>query len=269
MLSDRIAALAADRVSGASGILTGAIAILRDALAGEADVTDTARSLVRAQPSMAPVWNAALAALAGPPQFEAFASRVQGSPTALTRHALELFGAAPRHVITLSYSGTVAAILEALADRARMRVTCAESAPAMEGRALAARLAAAGVAVTCTHDDKINGSVRSADAVMVGADAVTPEWFLNKAGTRSLAAAAAASRVPLYLAASRDKFAGAAVAARLAHNPLFESTRLANVTAVITDGGVLEASMVRRVCQALDLEWPQSLTLLAGTFRDG
>jgi translation initiation factor 2B subunit (eIF-2B alpha/beta/delta family) len=213
---------------------------------------------------MAPVWNAALAALAGPERFEAFAARVERAPAALTRTAFDLFSDAPRHIITLSYSGSVAAVLEALIRRGPLQVTCSESAPAREGRALAARLAAAGVAVTCTTDDAIDATVRFAHAVLVGADAVTAQWFLNKIGTRSLAAAAAAEGVPVYVVASRDKLAPASVASRLATSPLFEPTPLANVTGVITDDGVLVPGMVRQACEALGLEAPQSLVALLG-----
>lgn len=262
MVSDRIAALAADRVSGASAILDRAIEILREALAGGADLTETARALVRAQPSMAPVWNAALAALAGPERFEAFAARVQRAPAALTRTALDVFTGPPRHIVTLSYSGSVAAVLEALVRRGPLQVTCSESAPAMEGRALAERLAAAGVAVTSTTDDAVDATVRFANAVLVGADAVTAQWFLNKIGTRSLVVAAAAAEVPVYVVASRDKFAGTAVTSRLAPTPLFESTPLAGVTGVITGDGVLAPGVVREVCEALDLEAPPSLVSL-------
>jgi translation initiation factor 2B subunit (eIF-2B alpha/beta/delta family) len=262
MLSDRIAALAADRVSGASDILARAIVILRQVLAGDADVAETARGLVRAQPSMAPMWNAALAALAGPERFEAFAARVRRATASLTRHSIELFGDAPPHIVTLSYSGSVAAVLEAVAGHVPVQVTCSDSAPAMEGRALAARLATAGVSATCVPDDEIEAAVRGAGAVMVGADAVAATWFLNKVGTRSLAAAAAAAQVPVYVVASRDKFAGMAVASRLAGGPLFERTPLAKVTGVITDAGVLEPGMVPEVCAALDLEAPPSLLAL-------
>ena len=262
MFSQRIAAIAVERVSGASDILARSIEILREALAAGADAPTIARALVRAQPSMAPVWNAALAAVAGTERFEAFAARVQRAPAALICTAFDLFNDAPRHIITLSYSGSVAAVLEALVRHRPLQVTCSESAPAREGRALAARLAAAGIAVTCTTDDAIPATVRVADAVLVGADAVTAHWFLNKIGTRSLAGAAAAEEVPVYVVASRDKFAGTSVASRLATSPLFEPTPLANVTGVITDDGVLQPGMVRQVCEALDLEASQSLVAL-------
>ena len=296
MVSERIAALAADRVSGASAILARAIDILREALAGDADLTDTARALVRAQPSMAPVWNAALAALAArddPGRFEAFAESIARAPGLLTGFTLDLFGDRARangveprdvlHIVTLSYSGSVAAALQEIHRTRPLQVSCSEGRPALEGRALAARLAASGIAVTCTADAALGEALTSADAVLVGADAVTAGWFLNKVGTRMLAAAAAAGGVPVYVVASRDKFASAAVAARLSvregaptevwrdpppgvgvRNLYFERTPLDTVTGVISDVGLLGIDRVRQVCETLEQEIPADMRDVAG-----
>ena len=301
MVSPRIAALAADRVSGASEILARAIEILRDALAGDADLIETARAVVRAQPGMAPVWNVALAAVASrddPQRFDEFAERVALAPRALTRFALGLFDVTsgrairPRgstlHILTLSQSGSVLAVLEALGASRELEVSCGEGRPGMEGRALARRLAALGIPVTCMTDAAIAQALTSADAVLVGADAVTASWFLNKAGTRMLAAAALAQRVPMHVVASRDKFACAAVASRLelreaaasevwsdppagvrVRNVYFEPTPLDDVTGFITEDGLLDASMARRLCQALDADAPEHLVALLDDLQGG
>src|SRR6185436_16276155 len=95
------------------------------------------------------------------------------------------------------------------------------------------------------------------------------EWFLNKSGTRMLAATANQQGTPLYVVASRDKFVNHAVAASLrlregqaaeiwdgspagvtVRNPYFEPTPLDLVTAVISDAGVLGAAVVPEVCEA-------------------
>ncbi len=279
--------MAADRVSGASDLLARAIEILREALAVKSDVLPVARALVRAQPSMAPVWNAAIAALAAqddPRRFDTFAERVAAAPRALTRAALALFDDAIRprgaalHIVTLSYSGSVLGVLEALVASRPVAVSCGEGRPAMEGRALAARLAALSIPVTCMTDAALGQALTSADAVLVGADAVTAHWFLNKAGTRMLAAAAATGGVPVYVVSSKEKFASAAVASRLVireaaagevwsdppagvrvRNVYFELTPLEAVTGFITDEGILEVRKIRETCEALDREMPESL----------
>ena len=195
------------------------------------------------------------------------------SGDALARFARECFSvddASPLRVVTISLSRSVITVIDAIRQARTVRVSCSESRPALEGRRLASRLAALGVPVTCFSDAAIGHALAAADAVLLGADAVGPEWFLNKSGTRMLAAAAARQGVPVYLVATRDKFVGHAVGARLAiregsagevwesppagvevRNPYFESTPLDLVTSVISDAGLLGAGMVPDVCNAI------------------
>ena len=307
MFSSRIHDLAADRVSGAAEILRRAIEILRDALAAHADMVEVTRAVVGAQPSMAPVWNAALAALAArddPGRFDRFAGRIARAPEALARAASEVFGpdvlpvggtrsspsresppagGRPLQFVTISFSGSVLAVLEAVRRTRPVEVVCSESRPANEGRALAARLAAGGIPVTCVLDAAIGQSLAAADAVLVGADAITAGWFVNKAGTKMLAAAASTQGVPVYVVASRDKFACAGVAARLTlgegspadvwrdpppgvvvRNVCFETIPFDLVRRLITDDGVLDVGTARQVCEALDGESPAALVSLIG-----
>ena len=117
-------------------------------------------------------------------------------------------------------------------------------------------------------DSAIAHALDDADAVMVGADAIVPSWFLNKSGTRMLAAAAAQRGVPVYVIAARDKFVPQQVADGLVirsgdateiwatpppgvdvRNPYFESTPLDLVTAVISDVGILGTGMIPDVCE--------------------
>src|SRR5688572_18910017 len=233
-LEKRIARLAADRTSGASEILDEAIAILQEARAAAADMLVVARAVCAAQPQMAPVYNAAIAALATrdqPGRFDTFVERVARAPEALARFAIECCALSarsagsedaaseartvPMRVATLSYSRTVLHVLAALARVRPLRVACSESRPALEGRKLASRLASMRVPVTFFTDAAMGHALGSVDAVLVGADAVAPTYFLNKSGTRMLAAAASHHGVPVYVLASRDKFVSEAVAARL------------------------------------------------------
>jgi translation initiation factor 2B subunit (eIF-2B alpha/beta/delta family) len=286
----RIALLASDRESGASEILEEALAIRRDALAAPADLITIARALCRAQPTMAPIWNATLAALGArddPERFSRFSQRIVRAPEALARFALECFNgaehpnvagngrgsAAPLRLVTISFSRSVARVLEVVGRARPLRVACSESRPALEGRRLATHLARAGISVTCFTDAAIGHALGSADAVLVGADAVAPEWFMNKSGTRMLAATAAQQGIPLHVLASRDKFVSHAVASRLViregdaaevwkdapagvalRNPYFEPTPLDLVTSIITDAGVLGADLAPAVCASMEDE---------------
>jgi translation initiation factor 2B subunit (eIF-2B alpha/beta/delta family) len=247
--------------------------------------------MCRAQPAMASLWNAALAAAndeGQPARFERFVHRVQRAPSALTRFACQLFagsdapGAAvdtgPLSLVTLSNSGSVRQAFEELARTRPLRVACAEGRPAFEGRRLAETLADAGIAVTLFSDAAIAEAVRDANAVVVGADAVASDWFMNKVGTRMLAAAASIAGVPVYAIASRDKFCAPALSpcispcdgaadeiwdappSRVAvRNPYFERVPLELLVAVITDGGIMPAADVARYCASLESRTPAEL----------
>ena len=261
-LRNRIARLAADRESGASEILREALAILGDALAAGADVADVAHEVCRAQPSMGSIWNAADAARAGQEAFTRFAQRVGRAPAAIARFARGLFAAdreaGPLRLVTLSYSRTVLDVLISLSQVRELRVACGEGRPALEGRTLATRLAASGVAVTLFSDGAMGHALGEADAVLVGADAVAPDFFVNKSGTRMLAAAAGLQGIPVYVVAGRDKFVSRDMVTRMemregapaevwpdppaavvVRNPYFEATPLDLVAGLITDVGVL------------------------------
>jgi translation initiation factor 2B subunit (eIF-2B alpha/beta/delta family) len=282
-LEKRIAALAADRESGASEILAAAIDILRDAMDARDDVTAAAQAICRAQPAMASVWNAAIAAIAAidhPERFIQFAERVKRAPTAIARFTIQSLGAdrVSLRIVTLSYSATVLRALETLATRYPPHVACSESRPALEGRKLASRLAAMDIPVTFFSDAAIGQALDAADAVLVGADAVAPTFFLNKSGTRMLATAAGLHGVPVYVVATRDKFISLEIATRLENregppaevwesppagvsvrNPYFERIPLDLVSSVITDAGVIGAGSVPEFCSAHSVELPESL----------
>jgi translation initiation factor 2B subunit (eIF-2B alpha/beta/delta family) len=284
VFEQRIALLASDRESGASEILDEVLGVFRDAMAAGVALLPVARALCRAQPSMASVWNAALEVVAADrpeERLDAFSTRVARAPEALARVAAEYVqadGSGPLRLVTISFSRTVLTVLERIAASRQLRVSCSESHPALEGRRLASRLAAAGVAVTYFSDAAISQALGAADAVVFGADAVAPEWFLNKSGTRMLAAAAGQQGVPVHVIATRDKFVSHAVGARLAmregaarelwesppagvtiRNPYFESTPLELVASLITDMGVLGAGLAIDVCEAVSREQPPDL----------
>lgn len=246
--------------------------ILRDARAAQLPMPEVGRALVRAQPSMAPVWNVVLETLAADAErFERFVARLARGRDALRRFAIEALtaqgGSAPLRLVTLSASASVMSAVEAVHAVRPVRLACSESRPALEGRRLAARVAHAGIPVTCFGDAAIAHALAGADAVVVGADAVSPDWFLNKSGTRMLAAAAAQQGVPLYVLATCDKFVSRAVAAHLeiregspteiwrrappgveVRNPYFEPTPLDLVASLVNDAGILGSATVADAC---------------------
>jgi len=84
-------------------------------------------------------------------------------------------------------------------------VCCFESRPMMEGRALAAALAHAGIHATLAIDAAMASMVPKTDLVLVGADGVTADGIVNKIGTLALANAAKNSSIDCYSCFSIDK----------------------------------------------------------------
>jgi len=226
---------------------------------------------------MAPIWTAGAQAIAAERdlhRFERFAQQIARAPRALARYGLTLLlpdhsASTPLRVVTISFSRSVFHVLDALRVRCALHVSCAEGRPALEGRRLAETMASLDVPVTCYSDAALANALAGADAVLVGADAVTPNWFLNKVGTGMLAAAAAQVGVPVYVVASRDKFVPAKIGGRLrisegpaaeiwnsqaaqvtVRNPYFEPNPLDLASAFVTDVGVLGAALVPDVCNA-------------------
>src|SRR5207245_9149822 len=118
--------------------------------------------------------------------------------------------------LTLS-SSAVAARAFLVAHRAGRlaRLVVAESRPGREGVKLAARLAAAGIPVVVIVDALAPAWVERMDAVVVGADAVTPWAVWNKCGTLALALAARAARRPFLVVTVEDRLLPVPLARRL------------------------------------------------------
>jgi translation initiation factor 2B subunit (eIF-2B alpha/beta/delta family) len=222
--------------------------------------------------------------------------RLRHAEEALGRHlvawAEERWGSPGRQrpdervtVLTLSRSGTVRAGLTALREAGWDPVVrVGEGRPGNEGRDQArdlrdpdggrgidARLVTdAAVVALAAGSSWVESGAPDAEpadpartAVVVGADAVGPEAFLNKVGTRALAAAAGERGVPVLVVADAAKvlpeelFASleppAAPAAELdppagvpALNVYFEVIPLRLVTRVVSEDGVVEPAEVRR-----------------------
>ena len=254
-----VASVRDDVERGAAAIAVDALWALRDA-AVEADaageglepVAATARRLVEARPAMAALATRVDRAMAG-------AATPRGVAAAATA-GLERAAAADAdaaavaagtvdggRVLTLSRSGTVRA---ALLDARPAVVVCA-SRPGGEGEAVADDLAEAGLDVERCADGAVYDRLRAGDvdAVLVGADAVTPAGgVVNKVGTWALALAARWAGVPTYAACASDKVrAAGGPDERLPFEPLFDLTPPAFVDAVLTERGRLDAEEVRAV----------------------
>ena len=248
-------------------------------------VDAAACALCAAQPAMASVWNAAAVAVGadGLCRLQRLNQQVRRAPRVLARVLTDLLLtrdeaaralSAPLVVATVSASASVRVCLEALSERTRLEVICTEARPLLEGRRMAADLVGAGIPATLCTDAGIGTVMAEAgpalQAVIVGADAVTPRWFVNKCGTRHVVEVAASLGVPSYVVGSREKFITEILADELrsnrgtpeevwAHpppdvtiaNPYFERIPVELVAMFVTDAGPIGPASVQGLCQSV------------------
>ncbi len=187
--------------------------------------------------------------------LETFRSEAARSLDQIARRAVGMLEPDCR-VFTLSGSETVVRTLEEAHRLGLLReVVVAESRPMMEGKQLARRLGASGVATTLVVDAATALYVRRCDVVLVGADAVGSTSFVNKIGTWcAIRAAREAGRVRYALAAESKlvpsdwpfpSCEGEAREVSAEHwanvtprNPYFETVPLHELTGVVTESGV-------------------------------
>lgn len=271
-LASAVDDISGDCTSGSSELLLRALAVLEDPRAQEPAVRRAvAVALCRAQPSMAPLWNAAAAALAGDEVLERFGAMARHSVTSIARQFTDLMAdERDVHIVTFSWGSTVRDAVISLARSRDVSVTCGEGRPAFEGRLLATALARAGLAVTLVTDAAVATALSSRATVVFGADALASTFFVNKVGTRSIAAAAFAAGTPVYVLAGRDKLLAPDLEPLLTmrsgsgeevwpspfegvtlRNPYYEQTSLDLVTAVVTDAGVLDPPAIPEACLAV------------------
>jgi len=220
-LTARIQELARDRTGGAAELAVLAAGILEDASPGE--LKAAAEAVMRAQPAMAPVYNAAQAALAG--RLPEFLARLRRSAVRVAEKAAGLVAA--KTVLTHSYSSTV---VQALRYAPPARLLCTESLPGGEGRRTASLLQGEVI-----PDAAVYSALAGVEVAVVGADAVTPTFVVNKLGTALVALAAGARGVPVWVLCGSEKFVPAAWSPHLGE--LFEATPRAWFTGVLDDEG--------------------------------
>jgi translation initiation factor 2B subunit (eIF-2B alpha/beta/delta family) len=180
---------------------------------------------------------------------------------AAAKTAAALSPPAESWIATLSMSGMVLEAFRELKRQGRRpRALVAESRPKLEGRAMAAALAAEGIPVWLVADAALPMLVQQAAGVWLGADAVTEKGVLNKIGSWTLALAAREHGVPVHAVAIRRKFVPAATPA-LSIQPMpppeiwdsppagvsprnvyFEMVPMALLRGVVVEGEVVGAS---------------------------
>ncbi len=104
------------------------------------------------------------------------------------------------HLATLSYSSTVVETLVHAEE-----VTVFESRPKREGRKTAEKLPQ-NIKINYWVDAGMMKASEDVDAVLVGADTVTSDFFVNKLGTHPLVTCVKECGLPVYVAADTTKY---------------------------------------------------------------
>jgi len=177
---------------------------------------------------MAPLWRLASEFLAARDPFtgaEDFLLRLESDRGSASVLAPKL----PPTLLTISFSSSV---IEAVRQASVERLLCLRSQPGGEGFRMAAAVTPVRSGVI---EDQQAIELVPADAVVVGADAVTPSGLVNKVKTRALAEAAREKGVPCYAIAGDTKFVGADLPVAMP----FERVPLELFTAIATSDGLL------------------------------
>lgn len=228
ILKQQLRRIDRDKHSGANELAVEAVQALREwaqrnPRAYERDLISVVRELLNTQPDMAPFIRlaneVALAIDADRPYKEilkscaCFESVLKHGAHRIAQLLRRKFGSGRRKtILTYSYSSTVLRALIHSKSRIQ-RIYCSEASPEMEGRALARKLARAGLHVTLTTDFSLPSFIQGVDethprpdAIVVGADQVRPRQFVNRYGTEILVAQAQKAGVPVWVLTDTSKF---------------------------------------------------------------
>jgi hypothetical protein len=242
---------AADGTSGAAAIASKVLFAV--AKMSPNDRAQAMEMMIRAHPSMAPLWH--MASFSAKPEDGRFADLwfSLGLRRQLSEQPHLAADLLPKGtIVTISSSSSVA---EAIALRPPERVVCMRSEPGGEGQRMAEHIS--GVTRAEVIDDEAAIAQVPGDMVVMGADAVTPQGLVNKVKTRALAEAARARGVPCLAVAGRAKF----VARELPIRPPFEHVPLDLIGMVVDEDRVMSPTEAAAYAQEWDLH-PSLLPLL-------
>ena len=251
-----------------------------------------AKELVRAQREITPIFNLANRTVnflkAQPARLDArqIADQLAKQVSDFEKNSVQALGAiwkegaellpAKATVITFSSSASVLGIVrQAHKDKKQVKVFVCESRPLLEGRRLARMMAEEGIKVGLIVDAAAGFFMPKIDLVLVGADSISENNFVNKVGTYALTLLAQKQRKPVWVATEESKFisqearGNPAIGGYPAEvwqqslpqvtclNPYFEVVPLDLVEKIITNQGILSPkevpNFIRQFPLALEL----------------
>jgi ribose 1,5-bisphosphate isomerase len=174
-------------------------------------------------------------------------------------------------VFTHCHSSTVTHLLgKAKKDGKTFEVVVTETRPVFQGRITTKEMLAIGVKTTLIVDSAARSFMKSADLVIVGADALTSEGnVINKIGTSTIALLAHEARKPFYVVSELLKFDPSTACGDyekieerspmeiwkgapkklVIRNPAFDVTRRDFIHGIVCEEGVIPPHSVNEVIQ--------------------
>jgi translation initiation factor 2B subunit (eIF-2B alpha/beta/delta family) len=196
-----------DRVHGAMELAVRAVEAAVALLERYDDlhVPEIGRALATARPSMAAIANAValtLAPFVASEDHSLLRERAERSSAMWRGDEVRLHEYAqihiPKAIFTYSHASTTRNTLLALHDHLE-HVVIPEGRPVNDGKRLAAILAGVGIPVTVITEAQMGWWMPQVEAVIVGADTVTPQGdVVNHMGTATLALIAREHGIPMY-----------------------------------------------------------------------
>lgn len=264
-------------------------------------VLEAGSALLRAQPAMASLFNLfnrilleldeapSGASPAGAVRLvtQAFVAEMGEHNRKISAH---LFDLVKREAVIITHSASRSvreALVHCWEKGKRLSVICSESRPACEGAVLARDLAERGIPTSLTTDALCLSLImapphgqKEGRVVLVGADSVSLNGLINKAGTLGLAVIARNCSIPFYALAGSEKFLPSTFPVEqaiqekppeeiLSHpidglkiiNRYFDITPLPYLTAVITEQGILPPQDLQEQLEKLTSH-PELLSVL-------
>jgi translation initiation factor eIF-2B subunit delta len=256
-LQNQLEKFEADRTSGAAEMMRHASDILRlfvKGYTGESffeSLLSLGKQLINAQPTMVPIYNLVddILAFAKEGNREKILEKLNVAPLSLAKGALPLFNDYDT-ILTHSYSSSVIQVLSEVAKtRKGIHIIVCESRPGREG--IKTLHALKDVETTFIVDAAALLELKQVNKVVVGADALYMDSFVNKIGTLALALGANHSHIPFYVVSEGSKYLPLSYAPLIqkeyppeevlqngnVDNPYFEKIPMEFVTKLIAEGG--------------------------------
>ena len=174
-----------------------------------------------------------------------------------------------RRLVTLSRSSTLLEVIKGiLAQGKRAKILISEGRPLMGGVATAHLLHNIGAEVTLCTDGLIFSLVQRGDVIALGADAITPDFLVNRCGSYPLALVARDKSVPFYTFTDTGKLLPQELVSLFKiedHHPdevledapfhivnqYFDQTPLKYITAAVTEKGALTPNKLRDMIKTM------------------